>query len=128
MREPLYRGKRADNNEWAYGFLTKIRNNNSFLSLCIECEEKGEMWFFIIEPETAGQYTGLTDKNGKMIFEGDIALYNREKHTVVFEIRGGTSYFGIKFERWDLCLSVPAKLMEVIGNIHDNPELAEGLL
>lgn len=131
MREILFRGKRVDNNEWVYGFLSKSRSNNHFLSLCIDHEENGVMLPSIVEPETIGQYTGLTDKNGKKIFERDIVRYNGEKHIVVFETRGGTGYFGIKIdhiETWGFCLSVPAKLMEVIGNIHDNPELAEGLL
>jgi uncharacterized phage protein (TIGR01671 family) len=131
MREILFRGKRVDNNEWVYGFLSKSRGNNHFLSLCIDHEENGVMLSSIVEPETIGQYTGLTDKNGKKIFEGDIVRYNGEKHIVVFETRGETGYFGIKIdhiETWGFCLSVPAKLMEVIGNIHDNPELAEGLL
>ena len=131
MREILFRGKRVDNNEWVYGFLSKSRGNNHFLSLCIDHEENGVMLSSIVEPETIGQYTGLIDKNGKKIFEGDIVRYNGEKHIVVFETRGETGYFGIKIdhiETWGFCLSVPAKLMEVIGNIHDNPELAEGLL
>lgn len=131
MREILFRGKRVDNNEWVYGFLSKSRGNNHFLSLCIDHEENGVMLSSIVEPETIGQYTGLTDKNGVKIFEGDIVRYNGEKHIVVFETRGETGYFGIKIdhiETWGFCLSVPAKLMEVVGNIHDNPELAEGLL
>ena len=131
MREILFRGKRVDNNEWVYGFLSKSRGNNHFLSLCIDHEENGVMLSSIVEPETIGQYTGLTDKNGVKILEGDIVRYSGEKHIVVFETRGETGYFGIKIdhlETWGFCLSVPAKLMEVIGNIHDNPELAEGLV
>lgn len=131
MREILFRGKRVDNNEWVYGFLSKSRGNNHFLSLCIDHEENGVMLSSIVEPETIGQYTGLSDKSGVKIFEGDIVRYNGEKHIVVFETRGETGYFGIKIdhiETWGFCLSVPAKLMEVIGNIHDNPELVEGLL
>lgn len=84
---------------------------------------------FLVIPETVGQYAGLTDKNGKKIFEGDIVRYDGEKHIVVFETRGETGYFGIKIDRletWNFCLSVPAKSMEVIGNIYDNPELIGG--
>lgn len=80
-----------------------------------------------IEPETIGQYTGLKDKNDKKIFEGDIArgCWNT-KFSIFFDL---------------CCLQFRAKLsdgtekdidyygdIEVIGNIHDNPELAEGLL
>lgn len=124
MREILYRGKRKDTG--ALIASDSILQYNGVIKLLDE-----EDGYVEVESETVGQYTGLTDKNGTKICEGDIVRYNGEKHIVVFETRGGTGYFGIKIdhiETWGFCLSVPAKLMEVIGNIHDNPELAEGLL
>lgn len=124
MREILYRGKRKDTG--ALIASDSILQYNGVIKLWDE-----EDGYVEVESETVGQYTGLTDKNGTKICEGDIVRYNGEKHIVVFETRGGTGYFGIKIdhiETWGFCLSVPAKLMEVIGNIHGNPELAEGLL
>lgn len=124
MREIIYRGKRKDTGDLIAS--DSILQYNGVIKLW-----DNEDGYVEIEPETIGQYTGLTDKNGVKIFEGDIVRYNGEKHIVVFETRGETGYFGIKIdhiETWGFCLSVPAKLMEVIGNIHDNPELAEGLL
>lgn len=124
MREIIYRGKRKDTGDLIAS--DSILQYNGVIKLWDK-----EDGYVEIEPETIGQYTGLCDKNGVKIFEGDIVRYNGEKHIVVFETRGETGYFGIKIdhiETWGFCLSVPAKLMEVIGNIHDNPELAEGLL
>lgn len=127
MREILYRGKRKDTGEWVNGYLYRISEKlNPFIMLIDSNAESHE-----VISETIGWYTGLADKNGVKIFEGDIVRYNGEKHIVVFETRGETGYFGIKIEHletWGFCPSAPAKLMEVIGNIHDNPELAEGLL
>lgn len=127
MREILFRGKRVDNNECITGYLYRISEKlNPFIMQIDSNAESHE-----VIPETVEQYSGLTDKNGKKIFEGDIVLYNGEKHIVVFETRGETGYFGIKIdhiESWGFCLSVPAKLMEVIGNINDNPELVEGIV
>lgn len=68
----LFRGKREDNGEWVEGFLSKSRGENKQLELCIDHEEKGVMCSSIVIPETVGQCTGLEDKNGKLIFEGDI--------------------------------------------------------
>nr|DAV45616.1 MAG TPA: YopX protein [Caudoviricetes sp.] len=129
MREILFRGKDV-REQWHCGLLAHIGNawfisNKAGIATAIE-----------VIPCTIGQYTGLTDKNGKKIFEGDIVAYctssnratNKEFHEVVFETRGESGYFGIKIskiETWGFCIEVPAKLMEVIGNIHDNPELLE---
>ncbi len=133
MRKYFFRGKRKDNGEWVIGKGIDTNFGEAYILYGWKDASVGLFNVDDIEviPETIGQYTGVTDKNGKKIFEGDIVRYNGEKHIVVFETRGETGYFGIKIdhiETWGFCLSVPAKLMEVIGNIHDNPELTEGLL
>lgn len=139
MREILFRGKRIDNGEWTFGNL-EVLNCKLFhivpFEVNIHTSGIPENVYYNVIPSSVGQYTGLTDKNGKKIFEGDIVEYPIEQgkyseqniHEVVFETRQGAAYFGIKMsdiETWDFCLSVPAKLMRVIGNIHDTPELLE---
>lgn len=129
MREILFRGKDIRGN-WHIGLLAHV-GNAWYISNKVEIATAYE-----VIPNTIGQYTGLTDKNGKKIFEGDIVAYctntnratNKELHKVVFEMRGESGYFGIKIsniETWGFCPEVPAKLMEVVGNIYDNPELLE---
>ncbi len=127
MREILFRGKLRHNkrHEWVFG------------SLCVygsgECTILRQYSPKVMDsrdviPETVGQWTGLKDKNGKQIFEGDIVKYNGTIHRVIFESRYGNAYFGIiinDMETWGFGMSVPADIMEVIGNIHDNPELVE---
>lgn len=116
MREILFRGKDT-NGSWQYG--DYIRYNEEF------CNIKDTTIYrhsHLCRTKTVGQYTGLTDKNGIKIFEGDIVEYNGTKHKVVFEDRGGTSYFGIVIsdnETWSFGLTVPADLMNVIGNTNE---------
>lgn len=120
MREILFRGKFG--NEWKYGFLSiepqglviqePYKNNSS------------NVWH--IDADTVGQYTGLTDKNGTKIFEGDIVKYGDTVHNVVFEQRNGTAYFGLVYstlETLSFGYYQDLKQIEVIGNIYDNPEL-----
>lgn len=125
MREILFRGKRADNGEWVEGYLYITQNGEYEISnYCkyYNCERNT----YIVIPETVGQYTGLTDKNGKKIFEGDIVKYGDTVHKVVFEQRNGTAYFGLVYstlETLSFGYYQDLKQIEVIGNIYDNPEL-----
>lgn len=132
MREILFRGKRTDNGKWEYGSLLSPNEFNEiphivYIDYLNEYGEIGEISTPVI-PETVGQYTGLTDKNGVRIFEGDIVRYGDTIHRAVFEQRNGTAYFGLvysSFETLPFGHYQDLKQIEVIGNIHDNPELLE---
>lgn len=145
MRENmgLCRGKRKRDGKWIEGIFVPYnwnvfgeRENIPQIIIISDDDNIDGLWCEII-PETVGWYTGQPDKNGTSIFEGDIVRYftntnrakSKEIHEVVFETRGGSGYFGIRIseiETWQFCFEVPAKLMEVVGNVHDNPELLEG--
>ena len=131
MREILFRGKRKNNyewlyryNEWLYGFPYITRKNA--VKINWYCSDFGSMRTDEVDPETVGQYTGVTDENGVKIFEGDIvqALWARyeTKHIYPIEYRNGTYWFG----NWNWIEFLDRfQFPEVIGNIYDNPELIE---
>lgn len=80
MREILFRGKRKDNGEWVYGDLLHPDFYGNGYSIEDFTKEKNNC--FDVIPETVEQYTGLTDKNGKKIFEGDIIRFDENLYTV----------------------------------------------
>lgn len=122
MREILFRGKRVDNGEWVEGYyMDDGYINQPFTELGGRFDDTIE-----VDPETVGQYTGLTDKNGKKIFEGDICKHisNYSGNTVISVVTYTDGHFlALVDEHSGFELS---EKLEVIGNIHDNPELLKG--
>lgn len=120
MREILFRGKRVDNSEWVIGDGIHYPKSHNWKGTCwIDgMAERANDWVQVI-PETVGQYTGLPDKNGQRIFEGDILLVNGVQKVRVFFEKGQ-----FVIDHFALNLLSDRNLEgEVIGNIHDNPEL-----
>lgn len=124
MREILFRAKPNNSNEWVYGDLTSHRTVSPKNGKFIHCKDKitGQWGNFRVKSETIGQYTGLCDKNGKKIFEGDILLVSGVQKVVVSFEDGlfVVSHYAINL------LKERTLESEVIGNIHDNPELLGG--
>lgn len=142
MREILFRGKRCDNGEWVQGFYVRAdhhwhKNGIHKDWIALGASANGG-WFalhnkYAVKTETVGQFTGLTDKNGKKIFEGDILKERDVVHNGEIQIKGIAHEVVMRkgcwcvipandIEGWDF-LSSNAKLCEIIGNIHDNPEM-----
>ena len=132
MREILFRGKRVDNGEWEQGDLDRgLFANIDFISYF---KNIGERVSYEIIPETVGQYTGLTDKNGTKIFEGDIVIdkYSKEKFGfvgVVIYNPALTQYQIYSDKQPDYVVNLGSRRdsVKIIGNIHDSPELLGGV-
>ena len=130
MREILFRGKRLDNGEWKCGsYVHQYGCHEIFLESC-----EGEYGFdhYHVAPETVGQFTGLTDKNGTKIFEGDIVTFPFDEFNpcAKFKIEWvGAEFCAVHIEGkpcvWTIRVTDYADQMDIIGNIHDNPELLE---
>ena len=143
MREILFRGKSIDNGKWIYGgyfhlhkttycFAGDDDGNNDIHRIVFErmtdWNLPNQHMMADVLPETVGQYTGLTDKNGVRIFEGDIVTgyFNHEK-IVGYIFYGGNAQFFIQRDGiYGIGLDNSDCWLEVIGNIHDDPELLKG--
>ena len=155
-REILFRGKRVDNGEWVYGKglqQCKDELGNEIVAIFedvvksekyIKKEGRYTLYYVPVEPETLGQYTGLKDKKGKQIFEGDIiktphcfigvVVFGRTEEEcthMVFRRKITDVYttYGWIFKRSDgFTIAIDDEILqgEVIGNITDNPEMVKG--
>ena len=112
MREILFRGKQCENKKWIIGYLSSKHT----ITITTPCGHTDEI---VICADTVGQYTGMMDKTGNRIFEGDIlSIWNESHDVVVFEDGA--------FILEDTAIPMRfANKFEVIGNIADNPELLE---
>ena len=145
MREILFRGKRIDTGEWVEGYYYKAKFYRTDTDLCDyitiphpEQEGRASDHFMII-PTTISEFTGLCDKNGKKIFEGDIFRpFDNEIIVVAWIDYYSTLGFLCRIEHtetkrgkeiteshdgWAMLCDYELSELEVIGNIHDNPEL-----
>lgn len=125
MREIKFRGKRLDNGEWLYGSLVILNGRYFIFDYANE-----------VDPTTVGEFTGLKDKNGKEIYEGDVIRSplseDKTRPHRIFYHTGNAAFMGALVDRKELCyLRLDQDWIykfgkEVIGNIHDNLELLKG--
>ena len=134
MREILFRGKRIDNGEWVEGYYAAepYMKNTYNCGYILENEKDvfaKKAW--LVDSRTVGQYTGLTDKNGTKIFEGDCFKTYCTGLPVYKHIVG---YYPEHFAFMARCIEMNTvhylsdyrpSAIEIIGNIYDNPELLE---
>ena len=130
MRAIKFRGRRTSDRKWIYGDLKKLEPFGFFIhgydgEFCLN---------FGVDTETVGQFTGLCDKNGKEIYEGDILRWDVNNLLYVVTFESGMFYASIKECNEGMIGGFPLHRLteydygkcEIVGNIHDNPELLKG--
>lgn len=138
MREILFRGK-TEEGKWVYGYLFVLGKGSKYEETYIlgdidHRKSVFDIWEYAerVIPETVGQWTGMTDKNGKRIFEGDIVDYPWDNVIVTMKIRFIDGEFRMKpimtsrpMQCWEIRMADYITCSEAVGNVHDNPELLE---
>ena len=148
MREILFRGKRERDGEWEYGDLWCNPYGKRAVCIVSPINDQGTTGGNEVLPETVGQYTGLKDKNGKRIFEGDIVRATIERGEgcqsprtengvigydcigmiglILYKDKNGENVWSDFFNELSMSGLIEDYYFEVIGNIYDNPELMKG--
>ena len=134
MRDILFRGKRIDNGEWVEGAFLNDRDGSFYICPAVSDISHGYCGnsrrigcWYKIDPSTVGQYTGLNDKNGKRIFEGDVIKRFWLGAEIIYCVRydGECAHFIGKAmnKRGFTTFDNDGEMFEVIGNVHDNKSL-----
>jgi len=126
VREILFRGKRLDNGKWVYGYLY-ITHTGEYEIGSYNKETNIEKYTYVVDPATVGQFTGLSDKHSEKIFEGDIVcrtwIYGLQEYKVCYDL-DTAGFIGVHTDDAGFTtFNSDGDMFEVIGNIHDNPEL-----
>lgn len=148
MHEIHFRGKRADNGEWVEGYYVPIGEYHYILTGRLELVPYLGFEHFLVNPETVGRFTGLTDCNGVKIFEGDIIRWRDSTELSVggqiaevcygeyidadsrFDDVYSLGFYFKLFDKDKTCATINwlneyKNNFDIIGNIYDNPELLE---
>lgn len=129
MREILFRGKSKDNDVWVEGYYCGKVNKTIFSPAedSAQIVDKDLYWHEVI-PETVGQYTGLKDRKGTDIFEGDIVNIIGGDEKGIVRWHTNDAVFVIAHSRFEMTFfnDLWGDGVEAIGNIYDNPELLKG--
>ena len=126
MNEIIFRGKRVDNGEWVEGYFVNLWLMHYHKHQPIITDNNAVS--YDVDPSTVGQYTGLTDKNGKRIFEGDIVKTDKfsepnKQYIIKYDLQFGAFIGQDRYNLYFVTFDGDSGEFEVIGNIHDNPEL-----
>lgn len=123
MREIKFRGHDPNNEEWKYGSLIQYPNGNCVI---VEFDTDGNELSYDAIPETVGQYTGLKDRNGKEIYEGDIVRHRGYNGMKISVVDFSDGCFNVGRHQGSSTKETPmliAANCEVVGNIHDDKDM-----
>ena len=131
MKEILFRGKRTINGDWVYGDFVHGNERKSLRdSIFVYDSETQSFNDYEINPSTLGQYTGMKDKNGKLIFEGDIVKTDKfsepnKQYIIKYDLQFGAFIGQDRYNVYFVTFDGNSGEFEVFENIYDNPELLE---